>query len=105
MARQPKKTAATHSHSAPALPIEESHWKAIVAVLELSSQQAKVVELMLRGLGDKQIAAEIGISEPTLRTYQSRIAARTRTRGRMELAMRVMETSRQVDRDGSCRRK
>ncbi len=39
------------------------------------------------------------ISEPTIRTYLQRISARTRTHGRMELAMRVLAVSHQVDRE------
>jgi DNA-binding CsgD family transcriptional regulator len=40
-----------------------------------------------------------GISEPTIRTYLQRISARTQTRGRMELAMRVLAVSHQVARE------
>lgn len=32
----------------------------------LSPRQAQIVELVARGLGDKQIAAELGISEETV---------------------------------------
>jgi len=105
VARHSDNSTTTGSESAPPLPFDELHWRAIVEALELSPRQAAVLKLMLRGLPDKQIAAEIQISESTLRTYQSRIAARTRTRGRMELAMRVLEVSRQVDRHERCRQK
>jgi DNA-binding NarL/FixJ family response regulator len=82
--------------SFPPLPLNDSHWRAIVEAMELSPQQAKIVELALRGMCDKQIAAAMGISEPTIRTYLLRISAKTRTRGRMELAMHVMAVSHQV---------
>ena len=89
----------------PPLPLDDDHWLAIVRAMRLSPQQAKIVELVLRGLCDKQIAAAMGISEPTIRTYLQRISARTHTRGRMELAMRVLAVSHEVDRGPRCRQK
>jgi DNA-binding NarL/FixJ family response regulator len=83
----------------PPLPLEAAHWRAIVQALQLSAQQARIVELVLRGMCDKQIAAAMGISEPTIRTYLQRISARTRTHGRMELALCVLGISHQVDRE------
>jgi DNA-binding NarL/FixJ family response regulator len=86
---------AIHS-DVPALPLHPSHWRAIHNALRLSAKQAQVVELALRGLCDKEIAATLGIGEPTVRTYFDRISARTRTHGRMELAMKVLAVSHQV---------
>ena len=81
----------------PPLPLDSAHWQAIVQAMQLSPQQAKIVELVLRGMCDKQIATAMGISEPTIRTYLQRISARTHTHGRMELALRVLAVSHQVD--------
>jgi DNA-binding NarL/FixJ family response regulator len=78
------------------LPLEPEHWQAIFRKMQLSSRQASLVELLLRGMGDKQIAARMGVREPTIRTYLNRIWKRTRTRGRMELAMRVLAVSHLV---------
>jgi DNA-binding NarL/FixJ family response regulator len=89
----------------PQLPLNPSHWDAIFAALQLSPQQAKVVELLLRGLGDKQIAAAMGIGEPTVRTYLDRIWERTGAHGRMELAMRVLAVSHAVTAKVECPRK
>ena len=80
----------------PPLPLPAGHWQAIVRALRLSPRQATIVELTLRGAGNKQIATALGISEPTLKTHQQRICARTETRGRMELALRVLAVSHQV---------
>jgi DNA-binding NarL/FixJ family response regulator len=80
----------------PALPLHPGHWRAIFTALHLSPKQAQVVELLLRGLCDKQIAQAMGIREPTVRTYLDRISARTRTHGRMELAMKVLAVSHEV---------
>lgn len=100
-----RKHRATSSESLSPLPINADHWQATVAALELSPQQARVTELMLRGMCDKQIASELGISESTLRTYMARISARTRTRGRMELAMRVWAIAREVEDSARCHHK
>ena len=93
---RPTKSVAAYLEAFPPLPLDDVHWRAIVAAMELSPQQAKIVELVLRGLCDKQIAVAMGISEPTIRTYLLRISAKTHTRGRMELAMRVLAVSHQV---------
>jgi DNA-binding NarL/FixJ family response regulator len=89
----------------PPLPLEPPHWQAVVRAMRLSPRQSKVVELLLRGMCDKQIAVTMGISEPTIRTYLDRIWARTRSHGRMELAMRVLAVSHEVIRDAGCPRK
>jgi DNA-binding NarL/FixJ family response regulator len=83
----------------PPLPLDRNHWQAIFRAMQLSPRQAEVVEMLLRGMCDKQIAAAMGISEPTIRTYLDRIWARTRSHGRMELAMRVLAVSHEVTRD------
>jgi len=98
MARTTKITA-DYLKTFPPLPLDDGHWQAIVRAMQLSPQQARIVELVLRGLCDKQIAAVMGIGEPTIRTYLQRISERTQTRGRMELAMRVLAVSHQVNRE------
>lgn len=96
MDRPKRTTPSLPAESFPPLPLDPALWEAIFAALGLSPRQAQVVELMLRGMCDKQIAASMGISEPTIRTYLDRIWARTRTHGRMELAMRVLAVSHSV---------
>jgi DNA-binding NarL/FixJ family response regulator len=63
----------------------------------LSRQQARVVELMLRCASQKQIAAALDITEPTLKTYMQRIFVRTGTNSRMDLAMHVFALSHRVN--------
>lgn len=102
MARRIKKPLAIPLESFPPLPIDDEHWRAIVAAMRLSPQQAKILQLVLRGMCDKQVAAAVGISEPTVQTYLQRISARTRTHGRMELAMHVLAVSRRIDHENFC---
>jgi len=99
----PTKLVADYLDTFPPLPLDDDHWLGIVRAMRLSPQQAKIAELVLRGMCDKQIAAAMGISEPTIRTYLQRIFARTQTHGRMELAMRVLAVSHQVDHEARCR--
>jgi DNA-binding NarL/FixJ family response regulator len=97
MAR-PSKTAAAILSAAPPLPLDPEHWQKVVNAIGLSEQQARIVELILRDLCDKQIAAVMGISESTIDTYMQRIGKRTGTSGRMQLAMRVLAVSHEVAR-------
>lgn len=93
---QPSESADAILASAPKLPLDDAHWEAVVSEMGLSDQQARVVELVLRDLCDKQIAAVMGISKSTLDTYMHRIRTRTGTRGRIQLAMHVMAVSFRV---------
>jgi len=62
---------------------------AVVETLQLAPQQARIVELILRGLRDKQIAAELGLGVPTVRTYLKRVFVRVGVQDRVELVLRV----------------
>lgn len=89
----------------PPLPLDKEHWQAVVNAMGISKQQAKVVELVLRDLGVKEIAVVLGLGEGTVKDYLKRIGSRTGTRGRMQLAMYVMTLSLQVNSNGQCRTK
>jgi len=82
--------------AAPPFPLKEAHWRKVVETMGLSSQQARITELMLRDLSDKQIALVLRISESTVETHKIRIRYRTGARGRMQLAMQVLSISHQV---------
>lgn len=75
-------------------PFGRAEWRWVVEALELSPQQARIVELIVRGAGDKQIAAALGLSKYTVRTYLSRIFARLGVRDRVELVVHVFESIR-----------
>ncbi len=84
----------------PPLPLDDRHWQAICQALRLSPRQIAVVELMLRDAGNKEIVAALGISEGTLKTQQKRIFRRTATCSRVQLAMRVLAVSHEIDGTG-----
>jgi len=83
----PAKSAAPVPLAPPAL--NGARWKLAVKSLDLSPQQTRIVELILQGKKDKQIATELRLSKHTVRTYLNRIFLRLDVTDRMELAMRV----------------
>jgi DNA-binding NarL/FixJ family response regulator len=82
--------------SLPLLPIEPERWRAIINVIELSPQQAKILDLLLRGMDDKEIAPVVGIPQSILRDNIARILARTGSNNRMELATHVLTLSHKL---------
>lgn len=68
-------------------------WQCVVETLALSPQQARIVELVLRGNRDKQIAATMELSVPTVRTHFARIFDRLGVADRVELILCVFATA------------
>lgn len=99
MAQSRVPSATTPIEALPPFPLDERLWHGVAAAMKLSPTQTRIVELTLRDACNKQIAAALNMSVPTLRTHQDRIAARTGTHGRMQLAMRVMALSHEVARN------
>lgn len=61
-----------------------------VRALGLSPRQAGIVQLILRGKKDKEIAAEMGLSKHTVRTYLKRTFERLDVTDRTTLVVRVL---------------
>ncbi|HZK82733.1 MAG TPA: LuxR C-terminal-related transcriptional regulator, partial [Humisphaera sp.] len=66
-----------------------SLWQHVVDTLKLSPQQARMVGLMLQGMQDKQIAAEMKLSLCTIRTYMRRLFDRLGVDSRGGVILRV----------------
>lgn len=96
MAQRQSKAARIVLDSLPPLPLDGTHWQAVVRAMNLSPRQAEIVELILRDATTQQIEAVLGIKAPTIKMQRERIAARTGTRGRMQLAMHVLALSHEV---------
>jgi len=73
----------------PVFPMEEAVWQQVVDSLALSPQQIRIVELLLRNKQDKEIAAELSLSFPTVRTYLKRIFDRLGVNDRMGLVLHI----------------
>lgn len=84
------------SDNLPKIPLSPEHWQKVLQALKLKGQQARLLELMIRGLADKEIAHTMRISPATQRTYVNRLFAKLSAPGRMHLALRVLAASHQV---------
>lgn len=80
----------------PGAPIDAATWSEVVAALQFSPQQARIVELILCGACDKQIAQCLSLSVDTVRTYLKRIDVRLGVSGRVELVVRVFTTALEI---------
>jgi DNA-binding NarL/FixJ family response regulator len=87
----------------PAFPLDAVAWQHVVKTLELSPQQARIVSLILHGLRDKEVAGELGLGVPTIRTYLDRVFQRVGARDRVELVIRVFVVARGAGRTCDCR--
>ncbi len=67
-------------------------WNEIVTKLDLAPQQAKIVQHIFKGDGDKRIATEMNISLPTVRTHISRIFSKYQIQGRHELILYIVKS-------------
>ena len=68
----------------------ESEWLEIVNELSLPPRQAEVIKYLFLGHSDKQIAMELKISVPTVRTHLSRLFSRFDVQDRVELVLYVV---------------
>jgi DNA-binding NarL/FixJ family response regulator len=57
---------------------------------ELSTRECEVVRLAALGMCDKEIAAELGVGLPTVRTYWERVRIKTGTRSRTHACCAVL---------------
>jgi len=69
--------------------VTEEEWISVRETLSLSPRQAQVVACLLQAKGDKQIARDIGISVPTVRTHLDRLFQKLDVEDRMELVVHV----------------
>lgn len=57
----------------------------------LSEREAEVLTLLARGMSNRQIAAALGVTVPTVKTHVARLLARTRSRNRVGLVRYAFE--------------
>ena len=82
----------------------KSEWTKLVDQLSLSPRQAEVVKHLLRGRSDKQIAGELNIGVPTIRTYLGRLLLRFGVQDRIELVLYIFQYFRKGCRQNGCPR-
>ncbi len=71
-----------------------TEWAKLAGHLQLSAQQARIAEHLLEALSDKQIAHELGITVPTVRTYLGRMFTKLNVQDRNELVVRLFREFR-----------
>ena len=64
-------------------------WNAIFRGLSLSPRQAQIVRMLFDGYSDKQIARELDISVPTVRSHLQRMYAKFRVQDRTTLVVYI----------------
>jgi DNA-binding NarL/FixJ family response regulator len=89
-----RKTAAQSVAQLPSL-LTPREWKQVVRIFGLPPQQARVVEQILLGKRDKQIAVELGLSTWTVRSHLTRTFVRLGVRDRSELLLRIFRVVRE----------
>lgn len=77
-------------------------WNQLVAALKLSPQHIRIVELILRNCGDRQIATELGLKVPTVRTHLHRIFERLEVEDRGALVLILFAASHQTAPPNTC---
>jgi DNA-binding NarL/FixJ family response regulator len=78
------------------LPFARPLFERVIQSLKLSAQQAKIVELVLCGLRDKQISTRLNIGVPTVRTYLGRLYQRLEVQDRIELILHIVSVAERL---------
>ena len=82
----------------------ELEWTELQRNLGLSRRQSQIVEQLLCGRSDKQIARELEVSVPTVRTHLGRLFMRFQVADRCELIVRMFAYFRERCRHCACPR-
>ena len=71
-------------------PLTAQEWKDAIEQLRLTRQQARIVEQILHGLRDKQVAAALNLSEATVRTHLARLFTKLGVDDRVQMMLCVL---------------
>jgi DNA-binding NarL/FixJ family response regulator len=82
----------------------EMEWAELQRDLGLSRRQSQIVEQLLCGRSDKQIARDLEVSVPTVRTHLGRLFMRFDVADRCELIVRTFACFRERCRHCGCPR-
>lgn len=80
--------------------LSSQEWGQLTQQLELTPRQAEIIRHLLLGKSDKQIARELGITVPTVRTHMGRLFHKLGISDRVELILHVFACLRE-EPDGS----
>jgi DNA-binding CsgD family transcriptional regulator len=77
--------------------LSDREWAQVRQSLGLSPRQAEIVRHLLLGESDKQIAKELQISIPTVRTHLGRLFQKFELNDRVELILHIFSRVREND--------
>jgi DNA-binding CsgD family transcriptional regulator len=83
----------------------DHEWIELTNNLRMSTRQAQIALCLLSGLGDKQIASQLGISVHTVRTYLDRMFTKMDVRDRNEMVVSIFREFRIGCLGSSCYRR
>lgn len=83
----------------------EAEWSVLVTDLRLSRRQQEVVRLLMAGKTDQQIASELRITVPTLRTHLSRLFQKLEVEDRLGIVLHVFWRFRCLYATAECHHK
>jgi DNA-binding NarL/FixJ family response regulator len=78
------------------LPMSVDVWNQIAVSFGFSPQQKRIVACILRGFQDKEIAAELELGVPTVRTYIGRIFDRAGCADRLGLVLKLFAAAQAI---------
>ena len=78
--------------------VSEEEWSDVQHYLDLSPRQGQIVREILHAKSDKQIARELDISLPTVRTHLGRLLHKYELNDRVELILYVFRTLRECSK-------
>ena len=81
-----------------------AEWRKLTEHLDLPTRQRDVAWLVCRGLGNKSIAARLGISANTVRMHLQRVFDRLNVRDRVGVVVRLVHVDRLMNRKRGRRR-
>ncbi len=70
----------------------EIEWQSLHDLLGLPTRQQQVIRKLFNGLSDKQIADELSIAVPTVRSHLQRLYTRFKVQDRTELVLFIVRT-------------
>ena len=79
--------------------VSEQEWTLLTEDLGLSPRQAQIVNHILHAKSDKQIARELDISVPTVRTHMTRLFQKFDLKDRVGLLLHVFGALRKYSRE------
>ena len=73
----------------------DEEWTLLTRDLRLTPRQAEIIRHITHGLSDKQIARQLEISVPTVRTHMARLFTKFELSDRLELLVLVFASLRE----------